>query len=140
MEKPDFYEEIKDYCLRYHPFIAEDEEELTARAHMAQDTFDRCKENGMNYDYAKHEANLVLYDGLNFSLYEMIEDIIDEKHLNLTGLDKMAREMCILLKPIVDKYEINDDFGGTVEYDYLRKELDEHITAYIKKTELDRFI
>ena len=39
MEKPDFYEEIKDYCLRYHPFIAEDEEELTARAHMAQDTF-----------------------------------------------------------------------------------------------------
>ena len=107
---------------------------------MAQDTFDRCKENGMNYDYAKHEANLVLYDGLNFSLYEMIEEIIDEKHLKLTGLDKMAKHMCILLKPIVDKYEINDDFPATVEYDYLRKELDEHITDYIKKTGLDRFI
>lgn len=65
--------------------------------------------------------------------------VIDEKHPNFTGLDKMAREMCILLKPIVDKYEINDDFSGTVEYDYLRKELDEHITIYIRKTGLDQF-
>lgn len=93
----------------------------------------------MNYDYAKHEANLALYDGLNFSLYEMIEDIIDEKHLNLTGLDKMAKHMCILLKPIVDKYEINDDFPATVEYDYLRKELDEQITAYIRKQDSTSF-
>ena len=131
-----YYKELKQYLEDYHPNLVKDEEFITTRSELAQDTFIECSREGMNIEECQNEVNEVLYSGLHFSLYQLVEDIIEEMNLSFSDKDKFIMQMFLLIQPIAEKYKLDDNFERTSEYDKLYTEISQHINQYIKDYEL----
>ena len=131
-----YYKELKQYLEDYHPNLVKDEEFITTRSELAQETFIECSREGMNIEECQKEVNEVLYSGLHFSLYQLVEDIIEEMNLSFSDKDKFIMQMFLLIQPIAEKYKLDDNFERTSEYDKLYTEISQHINQYIKDYEL----
>lgn len=131
-----YYKELKQYLEDYHPNLVKDEEFITTRSELAQETFIECSREGMNIEECQNEVNEVLYSGLHFSLYQLVEDIIEEMNLTFSDKDKFIMQMFLLIQPIAEKYKLDDNFERTSEYDKLYTEISQHINQYIKDYEL----
>lgn len=131
-----YYKELKQYLEDYHPNMVKDEEFITTRSELAQETFIECSREGMNIEECQNEVNEVLYSGLHFSLYQLVEDIIEEMNLSFSDKDKFIMQMFLLIQPIAEKYKLDDNFERTSEYDKLYTEISQHINQYIKDYEL----
>lgn len=131
-----YYKELKQYLEDYHPNLVKDEEFITTRSELAQETFIECSREGMNIEECQNEVNEVLYSGLHFSLYQLVEDIIEEMNLSFSDKDKFIMQMFLLIQPIAEKYKLDDNFKRTSEYDKLYTEISQHINQYIKDYEL----
>ena len=131
-----YYNELKQYLEDYHPNLVKDEEFITTRSELAQETFIECSREGMNIEECQNEVNEVLYSGLHFSLYQLVEDIIEEMNLSFSDKDKFIMQMFLLIQPIAEKYKLDDNFERTSEYDKLYTEISQHINQYIKDYEL----
>lgn len=131
-----YYKELKQYLEDYHPNLVKDEEFITTRSELAQETFIECSREGMNIEECQNEVNEVLYSGLHFSLYQLVEDIIEEINLPFSDKDKFIMQMFFLIQPIAEKYKLDDNFERTSEYDKLYTEISQHINQYIKDYEL----
>lgn len=131
-----YYKELKQYLEDYHPNLVKDEEFITTRGELAQETFIECSREGMNIEECQNEVNEVLYSGLHFSLYQLVEDIIEEMNLSFSDKDKFIMQMFLLIQPIAEKYKLDDNFERTSEYDKLYTEISQHINQYIKDYEL----
>ena len=131
-----YYKELKQYLEDYHPNLVKDEEFITTRSELAQETFIECSREGMNIEECQNEVNEVLYSGLHFSLYQLVEDIIVEMNLSFSDKDKFIMQMFLLIQPIAEKYKLDDNFERTSEYDKLYTEISQHINQYIKDYEL----
>ena len=131
-----YYKELKQYLEDYHPNLVKDEEYITTRSELAQETFIECSREGMNIEECQNEVNEVLYSGLHFSLYQLVEDIIEEMNLSFSDKDKFIMQMFLLIQPIAEKYKLDDNFERTSEYDKLYTEISQHINQYIKDYEL----
>lgn len=131
-----YYKELKQYLEDYHPNLVKDEEFITTRSELAQETFIECSREGMNIEECQNEVNEVLYSGLHFSLYQLVEDIIEEMNLSFSDKDKFIMQMVLLIQPIAEKYKLDDNFERTSEYDKLYTEISQHINQYIKDYEL----
>lgn len=131
-----YYKELKQYLEDYHPNLVKDEEFITTRSELAQETFIECSREGMNIEVCQNEVNEVLYSGLHFSLYQLVEDIIEEMNLSFSDKDKFIMQMFLLIQPIAEKYKLDDNFERTSEYDKLYTEISQHINQYIKDYEL----
>lgn len=70
MKHTRFFNELEDFLKKYHPELATDDEFITNRSELAQETFIECSREGLNMDECQHEVNEVLYSGLHFSLYD----------------------------------------------------------------------
>lgn len=131
-----YYKELKQYLEDYHPNLVKDEEFITTRSELAQETFIECSREGMNIEECQNEVNEVLYSGLHFSLYQLVEDIIEEMNLSFSDKDKFIMQMFLLIQPLAEKYKLDDNFERTSEYDKLYTEISQHINQYIKDYEL----
>lgn len=131
-----YYKELKQYLEDYHPNLVKDEEFITTRSELAQETFIEYSREGMNIEECQNEVNEVLYSGLHFSLYQLVEDIIEEMNLSFSDKDKFIMQMFLLIQPIAEKYKLDDNFERTSEYDKLYTEISQHINQYIKDYEL----
>lgn len=131
-----YYKELKQYLEDYHPNLVKDEEFITTRSELAQETFIECSREGMNIEECQNEVNEVLYSGLHFSLYQLVEDIIEEINLSFSDKDKFIMQMFLLIQPIAEKYKLDDNFERTSEYSKLYTEISQHINQYIKEYEL----
>ena len=131
-----YYKELKQYLEDYHPNLVKDEEFITTRSELAQETFIECSREGMNIEECQNEVNEVLYSGLHFSLYLHVEDIIEELNLSFSDKDKFIMQMFFHIQPIAEKYKLDDNFERTSEYDTLYTEICQYINQYIKDYEL----
>lgn len=131
-----YYKELKQYLEDYHPNLVKDEEFITTRSELAQETFIECSREGMNIEECQNEVNEVLYSGLHFSLYQLVEDIIEAMNLSFSDKDKFIMQMFLLIQPIAEKYKLDDNFERTSEYSKLYTEISQHINQYIKDYEL----
>ncbi len=131
-----YYKELKQYLEAYHPDMVKDEEFITSRSELAQDRFIECSKAGMNIEECESEVFEVLYSGLHFSLYQLVEDIIEEINPSFSDKDKFIMQMFLLIQPISEKYKLDDSFERTSEYDTLYTEICQYINQYIKDYEL----
>lgn len=136
MKHTRYYNELEEYLKKYHPEMADDDEFISIRSELAQETFIECSREGFNLDECQHEVNEVLYSGLHFSLYQLVEDIIEEMNLSFTDKEKFIMQMFFLVKPIAGRYKLGDNFERTSEYDKLYTEISQEINQYIKDYEL----
>ena len=138
MKKNAFYKKLKQYVKDYHPRFFLDDEFLTSRSELAEQTFVSCSAEGMDLQHCLEEADVVLYAGLEFSTFLLVEDIIEEQfsNLNFSDRDKFAMQMYLMLQPVFDGYSIDDNFERSSEYDNLYNEVVGFIGEYVKKNEL----
>lgn len=63
-----YYNELKDYLVKYHPDMAMDDDFISLRSELAQETFIECSREGMNIEECQNEVNEVIQDFIFLSI------------------------------------------------------------------------
>lgn len=131
--------ELTDYIMREHPDRIDDQDFIRTRGRMASKIFEKCSRSGMTVDQAQHEAHQVLYAGLIFSPYRMVEEIINEKFHYSEDNEEMGiftMQMLERVKPLINHYHPDDEFRGTHAYVELCEHVEHSINEYLRKNGL----
>ena len=109
-----------------HPHLTNDEKFISVRVETALDVYEQAVKNGSSPFEALHSANKVLFNGLHFSKYDTLKNILWNEFSNEIPEDK-APEMAVKLLPqyetVFAEYPLSDDFAYSPEYDLLYTEL-----------------
>ena len=116
--------QLTQYISDNHPDRIQDKQFIQERGQAALQTFVECSRQGMTVGESLRAADDVLYRGLHFSPYRMIEEEVERLsgHLPLSRQGLHALVMTILDKsrPVLEKAytpETADTFQGTYDYE-----------------------
>ena len=131
---------LESYLKDYHPERLADEAFIRARSDAAAEAYEDAFRQGYPVLEAGYMATEVLFAGLHFSPYYMLEQIIENEFANTIPSDRAEVFALRLLqsdsiRETIEKYEPSDDFDGSPEYDQLYTELTGVIAlSYSKRT------
>ncbi|MFR9611708.1 MAG: DUF1896 family protein [Rikenellaceae bacterium] len=114
------------FLIESHPELSTNRRFIKNRAKQAAAEFARAFDEGFNIQECSEIANKTLYAGLHFSRHNTIENILWSEFANDVEIDysrECAIALRLILEPIFAKYEINDDFAYTPEFQSLYTEL-----------------
>ena len=119
---------LETYLKDYHPERLADEAFIRARSDAAAQAYEDAFRQGYPVLEAGYIATEVLFVGLHFSPYYMLEQIIENEFANVVPPERAADFALRLLqsdtiRETIEKYEPGDDFDGSSEYDQLYTEL-----------------
>ena len=119
---------LETYLKDYHPERLADEAFIRARSDAAAQAYEDAFRQGYPVLEAGYIATEVLFAGLHFSPYYMLEQIIENEFANVVPPERAADFALRLLqsnsiRETIEKYEPGDDFDGSPEYDQLYTEL-----------------
>ena len=119
---------LASYLKDYHPERLADEAFIRARSDAAAQAYEDAFRQGYPVLEAGYIATEVLFAGLHFSPYYMLEQIIENEFANVVPPERAADFALRLLqsdtiRETIEKYEPGDDFDGSSEYDQLYTEL-----------------
>ena len=119
---------LETYLKDYHPERLADEAFIRARSDAAAEAYEDAFRQGYPVLEAGYIATEVLFAGLHFSPYYMLEQIIENEFANVVPPERAADFALRLLqsnsiRETIEKYEPGDDFDGSSEYDQLYTEL-----------------
>ena len=119
---------LESYLKDYHPERLADEAFIRARSDAAAQAYEDAFRQGYPVLEAGYIATEVLFAGLHFSPYYMLEQIIENEFANVVSPERAADFALRLLqsnsiRETIEKYEPGDDFDGSSEYDQLYTEL-----------------
>ena len=119
---------LESYLKDYHPERLADETFIRARSDAAAQAYEDAFRQGYPVLEAGYIATEVLFAGLHFSPYYMLEQIIENEFANVVPPERAADFALRLLqsnsiRETIEKYEPGDDFDGSPEYDQLYTEL-----------------
>ena len=119
---------LESYLKDYHPERLADETFIRARSDAAAEAYEDAFRQGYPVLEAGYIATEVLFAGLHFSPYYMLEQIIENEFANVVPPERAADFALRLLqsdsiRETIEKYEPGDDFDGSPEYDQLYTEL-----------------
>ena len=119
---------LEHYLKDYHPERLSDESFISARSEMAAEVYEESFLRGNNPYEAHNEAIASLLEGLEFSPYMIVEDIV-EQELKLSIPRELNAPLSKLLMahPEVRKYlasfDFTDNFEDKAEFQDFRNEL-----------------
>ena len=119
---------LETYLKDYHPERLADEAFIRARSDAVAQAYEDAFRQGYPVLEAGYMATEVLFAGLHFSPYYMLEQIIENEFANVVPPERAADFALRLLqsdtiRETIEKYEPGDDFDGSSEYDQLYTEL-----------------
>ena len=119
---------LETYLKDYHPERLADEAFIYDRSDAAAQAYEDAFRQGYPVLEAGYIATEVLFAGLHFSPYYMLEQIIENEFANVVPPERAADFALRLLqsdtiRETIEKYEPGDDFDGSSEYDQLYTEL-----------------
>lgn len=119
---------LESYLKDYHPERLADEAFIRDRSDAAAEAYEDAFRQGYPVLEAGYMATEVLFAGLHFSPYYMLEQIIENEFANTIPSDRAEVFALRLLqsnsiRDTIAKYEPGDDFDGSPEYDQLYTEL-----------------
>lgn len=68
---------LLDYLRKYHPDKVIDTEFITGREEAAAETFEKARLEGSSTEAAQEEAMRVLLEGLHFSSYALLYEVVE---------------------------------------------------------------
>ena len=119
---------LESYLKDYHPERLADAAFIRDRSDAAAQAYEDAFRQGYPVLEAGYIATEVLFAGLHFSPYYMLEQIIENEFANVVPPERAADFALRLLqsgtiRETIEKYEPGDDFDGSPEYDQLYTEL-----------------
>lgn len=125
----------------YHPGKLQDKAFTNARAEEALTVYLEAIEQGHDYLQAEELASETLFQGLHFSAYDTIRTVL-ENEFETELPDPLPERLATVLlgsqaiKEVLQKYDINDEFDGTPEYELLYTDLTGTIALLIEENKL----
>lgn len=127
---------LLDYLRKYHPDKVIDIEFITGREEAASETFEKERAAGSTVEAAQEEAMRVLLEGLHFSPYALLLEVVENEFADeVAPSDREAfcRELFPYLKNLLGGYDTPDDtFALSPEHDLLYTELTGAIMLYLE--------
>lgn len=130
--------QLTQYIKENHPDRIEDKEFIDQRGEKALAVFVECSRQGRSVEESVREANEILYQGLHFSPFRMIADMVEThcSHLPLSEEGRHVLAMAILHK---SKYVLAgaytpataDVFAGSYKYHRTRTQIKRIMNKYL---------
>ncbi len=119
---------LQQYIDESHPLLSNDLEFIKTRGDGAAEVYETFRANGATIEDAIAHANEFLFLGLQFSLHDMIIDVLEDefekyKDLEPGGAWHMALELRPVVSPLLERYQFNDDFEDSDDYERLYVEM-----------------
>jgi len=109
-----------------HPDKANDLSFIAGRGDMAAEAYSEAIKSGSDHIQAAEIANETLFKGLHFSPYNIIVEILWNEFFDEVSPGEAqgkARELMPECQAVFAKYNLNDDYAETTEYQSLYTEL-----------------
>lgn len=143
MKKKNTHQELSYYGLyllsylkENHPDHAADTDFIETRSNLAADTFEQARLEGFSTESAQEVAMVTLMQGLHFSKYNTIIEVLWNEFADEVpqgdAADFALKQQSSLDK-VFAKYTLSDDFAYTSEYDELYSELTGAILIHIEE-------
>lgn len=127
---------LLDYLRNYHPDKTSDAEFTAMREDAATATFERLRAEGETVEYAHEEAMRVLLQGLHFSPYALLREVVENEFAGeVAEKDREAfcRTLYPALKALFAGYDTSDDtFALSSGHDLLYTELTGAVVLYLE--------
>lgn len=109
-----------------HPDKSNDLSFIAGRGDMASEAYSEAIKSGLDHIQAAEIANETLFKGLHFSPYNIIVEILWNEFFDEVPpgeAQEKARELMPECQAVFAKYNLNDDYAETTEYQSLYTEL-----------------
>ena len=109
-----------------HPDKANDLSFIAGRGDMAAEAYSEAIKSGLDHIQAAEIANEVLFKGLHFSPYTIIVEILWNEFYDEVSpgeAQSKAKELLPRCQAVFAKYNLNDDYAETTEYQSFYTEL-----------------
>lgn len=127
---------LLDYLRKYHPDKVIDTEFITGREEAASETFEKERAAGSTVEAAQEEAMRVLLEGLHFSPYALLLEVVENEfadEVEASDREAFCREIFPHLKNLLGGYDTPDDtFALSPEHDLLYTELTGTVMLYLE--------
>lgn len=125
-EAPSCFEAaLRAFLRRSHPELLSDNDFILRRSEDAAATFSRGRRDGHSVYEAIELSRAVLYDGLRFSRYDTLFEVVSEWFPEIAP--RRRPDFCLKLLPlctqVFERYAPGDDFESTPAYRVLTTEL-----------------
>ncbi len=121
------------YLKESHPEKVDNHEFIHERSELATESYAQAIASGYNHIEAMEQANIVLHQGLHFSEYNTLFEILSEEFTD-TVAEEQLTEKALQLLPLCAgtfaKYDLGDDFADMPEYEMLYSELTGKLAGY----------
>lgn len=117
---------LLSYLRDSHPDKANDLSFIAGRGDMAAESYSEAIKSGLDHIQASEIANEVLFSGLHFSPLNTIVEILWNEFFDEVSpgiAQEKAKELMPECQAVFAKYNLNDDFAETTEYQSLYTEL-----------------
>ena len=127
---------LLDYLRKYHPDKVSDTPFIAGRKEAASKTFEKERTAGSTVEAAQEEAMRVLLEGLHFSPYALLLEVVENEfseEVQEQEREAFCREIFPHLKNLFAGYPTTDDtFALSPEHDLLYTELTGVIMLYLE--------
>ena len=127
---------LLDYLRKYHPDKVIDTEFITGREEAASETFEKERAAGSTVEAAQEEAMRVLLEGLHFSPYALLLEVVENEFADEvaeSGREAFCNELYPYLTNLFGGYDTSDDtFALSPEHDLLYTELTGTVMLYLE--------
>ena len=127
---------LLDYLRKYHPDKVSDTGLISGREEAASETFEKARRAGSSTEAAQEEAMRVLLEGLHFSPYALLREVVENEFADeVAASDREAfcRKLFPYLKNLLGGYDMSDDtFALSPEHDLLYTELVGTVMLYLE--------
>jgi len=129
---------LLSYLKESHPDKAEDNDFIKLRSDSAAEAYSNAVTNGYSHQAAEETASSILYEGLLFSRYDTIRNILinEFSFIPIEKINNLAIELLAPCEEVFSDYPIDDDFAGKSEFMDLYTELVGFIDLWREENEL----
>ncbi|MDR0429355.1 MAG: DUF1896 domain-containing protein [Tannerellaceae bacterium] len=126
------------YLKECHPEKADDNDFIRLRSELAAEAYTSAVINGYTQHSAEEIASSILYEGLLFSRYDTIRNVLINEFtiVPTERINSLALELLAPCEEVFSEYPINDTFVSSPEYIALYTELVGFVDIWGEENEL----
>lgn len=129
-----FTARLAQFIISHHPDRMTDTAFIVERAATAARTFESASISGMTIEQAMEEANRTLFQGLLFSPYLMVQEVVVNEFdysEDDDELEEFTLQMLENVNPLIAAHRPDDGFEGSSDYSVLYGEIKDSINQYL---------
>lgn len=130
---------LQEHLKSSFPEKLHDQKFIDQRSSWAANAYERAFRSGNAIDQCDEIANYILFEGLHFSRFDTIFQVVCNEFDTLMADEELrpfALKMFTICEPVFSNYKLTDDFAYTQEFDALYTEVTGIIAIWISENGL----